>query len=88
MLKPDAPLIDDKDPLLPPADCVSDLKKVGLRMSPSWFEKLCKANLGPPIDCYWGRAPMRKRSTLRQWAEERMQRETEKRLKQSEDRAA
>jgi hypothetical protein len=88
MLKIDTPLIDDKDPLLPPADCVSDLRKVGLRMSPSWFEKLCKAGQGPSIDCYWGRAPMRKRSTLRKWAEERMQRETQKRLRQPGDRAA
>ena len=72
MLANNSTLLDADDPLLTPKDSVADLNSFGLKISTSWFEKLCAANEGPPIDCYWGRRPMRKRSTLRKWAEERM----------------
>jgi hypothetical protein len=65
-------LLSEDDPLLTPKGVVADLRSVGLPISPSWFEKLCQADKGPPIDCYWGRRPMRKRSRVRAWAEERM----------------
>jgi hypothetical protein len=65
-------LLSENDPLLTPKGVVEDLNNLGLRMSMSWFEKLVAADKGPPIDCYWGRTPMRKRSSARAWAEERM----------------
>ncbi len=72
MLKNDRKLLNEDDPLLTPDASIDDLRSVGLPISPSWFEKLCQAGKGPPVDCYWGRRPMRKRSNLRKWAEDRM----------------
>jgi hypothetical protein len=68
----DEKLLNEDDPLLTPKGVVEDLGSVGLITSPSWFEKLVAAGKGPPIDGYWGRTPMRKRSRVRKWAEERM----------------
>ena len=76
MLKDDRLLTLD-DPLLTPHGSIQELKSYGLPISASWFEKLCLASKGPPVDCYWGRRPMRKRSTLRNWAAKRMKRTEE-----------
>jgi hypothetical protein len=74
MTEKDEKLLSEDDPLLTPKGVVEDLRSVGLTISPSWFEKLVAAGKGPPIDGYWGRTPMRKRSKARAWAEERMRR--------------
>ena len=66
-------LLSDTDPLLTPKGAAEDLRKCGCRISASWFEKLSARGEGPPIDGWWGRTPMRKRSTVRAWAERRMQ---------------
>jgi hypothetical protein len=66
-------LLSEDDPLLTSKSAVAYLRSLGLPISPSWFEKLCQADNGPPIECYWGRRPMRKRSRVRAWAEQRMQ---------------
>jgi hypothetical protein len=65
-------LLNEDDPLLTSKDVVADLRSVGLPISPSWFEKLCQADRGPPVECYWGRRPMWRRSRVRGWAVERM----------------
>ena len=72
-------LLSEDDPLLSPKAMLDDLKCCGLGMSKSWYEKLHADGKGPPVDCYWGRTPMRKRSTGRKWAQERMEAETKKR---------
>jgi hypothetical protein len=69
---PTSSLLSEEDPLLTPKGVVEHLRSLGLPISASWFEKLCQADKGPPIDAYWGRRPMRKRSRVRAWAEERM----------------
>jgi hypothetical protein len=65
-------LLSEDDPLLTSKDVIADLKSVGLPISPSWFEKLREAGKGPPVQCYWGRRPMWKRSRVRAWAIDRM----------------
>jgi hypothetical protein len=65
-------LVSEDDPLLTSKDVIADLRSVGLPISASWFEKLREADKGPPVECYWGRRPMWKRSRVRAWAEVRM----------------
>jgi hypothetical protein len=74
----DDKLLRDDDPLLTAADCVADLKAAGLPISLSWFEKLCASDEGgPPIATHWGRRPMRRRSDVRAWAENRLRKARE-----------
>ena len=67
-----APLINETDPLLPAKGLVEDVNRLGFRISPSWFEKLCADGKGPEPDGYWGRSPLWKRSTGRAWVEQRL----------------
>lgn len=65
-------LLKDDDPLLTRSGVVQDLRSVGVPISESRMEKLCMAGQGPPVDCYWGKRPLTRRSKGRAWAEERM----------------
>lgn len=68
----DSQILNDKDPLLTRAAIVEDLRGLGVPISDSKFEKLCMAGLGPPVDCYWGKRPLTRRSKGRSWAVGRM----------------
>ena len=71
----DDPLIIDDDPLLTRKAAVEYLNNdLNLPMSFPWFEKLALDGQGPPIECYWGKYPMSRRSRIRKWAEARMTR--------------
>ena len=65
-------LLNDADPLLTRSEIVGDLRDLGVPISASKFEKLCMAGLGPPVECYWGKRPLTRRSHGRAWAERRM----------------
>lgn len=65
-------ILDDTDPLLTRAAIAEDLRGVGVPISDSKLEKLCMGGQGPPVDCYWGKRPLTRRSNARKWAEERM----------------
>jgi hypothetical protein len=64
--------LDDADPLLTRKAVVADLCSVGIPLSFSRLEKLCMVGEGPPVDCYWGKRPLTRRSNARKWAQERM----------------
>ena len=68
----DRETLDDVDPLLTRKAVVADLCSVDIPLSFSRFEKLCMLGEGPPVDCYWGKRPLTRRSNVRKWAEERM----------------
>jgi hypothetical protein len=78
-------VLSETDPVLPPGPMLDYLRRCGFPISKSWYEKLHAENQGPPVDCYWGRTPMRKRSTARKWAQDRVRQSTKKRSVSSED---
>jgi hypothetical protein len=65
-------LLDENDPLLTREAVVDDLRGLGLPLSFSRLEKLCMAGEGPPVECWWGKRPLSRRSKSRAWAEERL----------------
>src|SRR5262249_50414499 len=65
-------LLSEDDPLLTSKDVIAYLRRLTLPPSPSWLEKLGQGDRGPPVECYWGRRPMWRRSRIGTWAVERM----------------
>jgi hypothetical protein len=71
----DDPLIKEDDPLLTRKGVHEYINiDLELPMSFPWLEKLALDGKGPPIECYWGKYPMSRRSRVREWAEKRMRR--------------
>ena len=77
MLKTKDHLIVEGDPLLTRRGAVEYLRGLGVPISFAWYERLALSGRGPPVDGYWGRFPMSRRSRVREWAEARMTRVNE-----------
>ena len=65
-------LFSENDPLLTRSSLGGELRALGVPISDSTLEKLCMLGQGPPVDCYWGKRPLTRRSNARKWAEKRM----------------
>ena len=79
MLEKDGQMLSEADPLLTREALAEYLRKLGLPISISWLEKLygAEGEGGPPIECYWGRRPMTRRSQARAWAQDRLRKNEE-----------
>lgn len=65
-------LFNDDDPLLTRSSLARELRSLGVPISDSTLEKLCMLGEGPPVDWYWGKRPLTRRSNARRWAEQRL----------------